>query len=212
MESGAIVINDQPIAAGFYGEGKWLSDYVTPGQPDIMTLYEQVTRGLSSIEDKLVACWDWVANEVKYKNFISAHINIEGKNSYQEDYWQTPSMCAKTHVGNCANKAFLLTSLVRNVLSPSEVYCVLGNLSNGHVSGHAWVEATLNGRDYILESTRDDVPLIEAVEGDRYEPVHYFNDVTVLAMPGRTVLTPFEACYSEWLRDYLNYAYINRRQ
>jgi transglutaminase-like putative cysteine protease len=210
MDPRAIVINDQPVAAGLFGEGHWLSDYVTPEEPDIKVLFERITAQAHSTQEATIACWDWVANEVTYKPFISARIDVEGQTSETQDFWQTPSMCSHTHVGNCANKAFLLTSLVRNALSPEQVHCVLGNLYNGHAAGHAWVEARINGKNYILESTRNDVPLLEVSAAARYEPVHYFNEKTVWAIPGRTVLTPFQACYSSWLRDYLNWSYINK--
>jgi transglutaminase-like putative cysteine protease len=212
MEFGAVPIDDQPIAASFFGEGKWLSDYITPEQPDIQTLYADITRGYTSVEDKAVACWNWVANKVRYKPFVTASINVDGKSSYQGDYWQTPSMCLRTKVGNCANKAFLLTSLLRNEVPETQIYCVLGNLYNGRASGHSWVEITLNGKDYVLEATRNDVPMVESTLVDRYEPVHYFNDKIVMGVPGRTVMQPFHASYSTWLRDYLQWSYINGRK
>jgi len=207
----AIEIDDQPISATFFGEGKWLSDFITPDEPDIVMLHKQLASGIDK-GDAIVSCWDWVANEVKYKNFIQAEIRIEGRTSYQDDFWQSPSVCSKTHVGNCANKAFLLTSLLRNSLGPDEVYCVLGNLYNGHGAGHAWVEAVINGENYIVESTRNDVPMTRAIDTDRYEAVHYFNDQKMYAVPGKTVMTPFQACYSSWLKDYLDFSYINGGQ
>jgi hypothetical protein len=209
MIAGTVPIDDQPISSTFFGEGHWLSDFVTPKQPDILALWDRITGKLPSPETKAVAAWDWVANQVRYKPFIKASIQVEGKSNSQFDYWQSPSMCAKTRVGNCVNKAFLLTSLLRNQFPEADVYCVLGNLHNGEVSGHAWVEATINGEDYILEATRNDVPLLETWKGHRYEPIHYFNDKIMLAVPGRTVMTPFHACYSNWLKDYLDWAYIN---
>jgi transglutaminase-like putative cysteine protease len=201
-------IDDQPISAGFFGEGKWISDYVTPDEPDIIMLYENITKGINEQKDRIVACWDWVANKVRYKPFISAQISVEGIKDSQEDYWQTPSLCSKTQVGNCANKAFLLTSLLRNELRPEQVYAVLGNLYNGKPEGHAWVQVNLGG-EYIVESTRGDVPMVDVSVASRYEPVHYFNDTVVMAVPGRTLMVPFSACYSDWLRDYLNWSYIN---
>ncbi len=204
-----VPIDDQPIAAGFFGEGKWLSDYVTPNQPDIQVLYRQITNGISSLQDKVIACWDYVAGQIRYKPFISAEIKVENTRSIQQDFWQTPSMVSKTRVGNCANKAFLLASLLRQELSPTQVYTVLGNLSNGHEAGHAWVQVNLGGTEYIVEATRNDVPMLDVRKAARYQPVHYFNDQQMLAVPGRTVMTPFEACYSSWLRDYLNWSYIN---
>jgi len=206
-----VPIDDQPIAAGFFGEGRWLSDFVTPNQPDILMLYQQLTQGLRTQEERITACWDFAANEIKYKSFITAEIRVEGIHSVQEDFWQSPSMVSKTHVGNCANKAFLLTSLLRNELSPDQVYCVLGNLRNGHQQGHAWVQTNIGGREYIVEATRNDVPLLDVVNADRYQPVHYFNDQVILAVPGRTVMTPFEACYSSWLKDYIDFHYVNNQ-
>lgn len=202
-------IDDQPMLAGFFGEGKWLSDWVTPDQPDILMLWRQITNGIDTPQERITAAWDWVASQVEYKPFIKATINIEGKQSTQGDYWQTPSLCSLTKRGNCANKAFLLTSLVRNELSPDNVYCVLGNLYNGHKQGHAWVEMLVNGENYILEATRNDTSMVRADAAERYEAVHYFNDTIVTAVPGRTVLFPMSACYSDWLKDYLDYAYIN---
>ena len=206
-----IPIDNQPIAAGFFDEGSWLSDYVTPSQPDILMLWNKLTQDIPAVEDKIVACWDWVAKQVKYKAFIKARITVEGKQSITDDFWQTPSMVTKTHVGNCANKAFLLTSLLRNGLSSEQVYCVLGNLLNGHEQGHAWVQVNLGKGEFVVESTRDDVPMLAVGQALRYQPVHYFNDQQILAVPGRTVIEPYSACYSSWLRDYLNWGYINER-
>ena len=208
----AVVIDNQPISATFFNVGNWLTDFVTPHEPDILTLWEEITKEVVSREDKAIAAWGWVANQVKYKPFIKASMRVEGHTSTQDDFWQKPSMCARTRVGNCANKAFLLASLLRNEFSPDEVHCVLGNLHNGHPEGHAWVELAMGGQDYVMESTRADVPLLETYKAPRYEPVHYLNDSKVLAVPGRTVMTPFGACYSDWLRDYIQWTYINGGQ
>lgn len=209
MESNVVSIDDQPISATFFGEGNWLSDFITPDEPNILMLWAELTDRVNSLEDKIEAAWSWVANEVKYKNFISATINVEGKTSTQDDYWQTPSQCALTKVGNCANKAFLLTSLLRNALGPDQVHTVLGNLLNSHWAGHAWVEANIHGQPFIVEATRNDVPMIPADIAERYQPVHYFNDKVIYAVPGRTVMTPFQACFSSWLKDYLDWTYIH---
>ena len=209
MISNVIAIDNQPVAATFFGAGSWLTDFVTPDNPDVEMLWEDVTKGINGRTERTIAAWDWVANEVKYKPFIRATVSVEGKSSAQADYWQTPAMCMRTHVGNCVNKAFLLTSLLRREYPQNEVYCVLGNLHNGVVSGHAWVEATIDGITYIVESTRNDVPLLEVSKGDRYEPVHYINDKELYAVPGRTVMTPYHNAYSGWLKDYLDWAYIH---
>ena len=168
----AIPIDDQPVAATFFDEAHWLSDFVTPDQPDILTLWQQITRGITNQNDRIIAAWDWVANQVTYKPFIKASIQVEGVASYQEDYWQTPSQVTKTHVGNCANKAFLLASLLRNELGPEQVYTVLGNLYNGHASGHAWVQVNVGNGEFIVEATRNDVPMLPVSSAKRDEAVH----------------------------------------
>jgi len=116
-------------------------------------------------------------------------------------------------VHNCANKSFLLASLLRCEFPPQDVHCILGNLYNGKPGGHAWPQIKLNGVEYIMESTRPDVPpLVLASAADRYEEVHQFNDITVYSVEGKTVMEPFAACYSTWLVDYLDFAYIEGRK
>ena len=208
-----ISIDDQPIESTFFGEGKWLSEFITPGNLEIGSLYDEITKGVTNQEEKIKACWHWVASKVKYKSFIKGKLQIENRVSVQHDLWCDPSTVARIKIGNCANKAFLLTSLLRNELPSSQVYCVLGNLHNGHAGGHAWVECKLNNINYIVESTRPDVhPLVLAAATPRYESVHYFNDECAYAIEGRTVMEPFTACYSTWLKDYLDWGYIEGRK
>ena len=207
-----VPISDQPISSTFFGQGKWLTDFITPGNGDVQKLYQQLTEGKATKEEKATACWHWVASEVRYIPYVKARLQIDGLASIQKDYWAEPSLTLHTRVGNCANKAFLLTSLLRNCMSDKEVQCVLGNLcQNGQCGGHAWVQVYGDGIDYIMESTRSDMPAFVPAEGaDIYEPVVLFNDMGVEAVPGRTLLTPFAAVYVSWLRDYLNWAYIKR--
>jgi len=115
-------------------------------------------------------------------------------------------------VHNCANKAFLLTSLLRRELASDKAYCVLGNLYNGKPGGHAWCQAKLGGIDYILEATRQDVPMVPVALAERYEAVHLFNDEQIFAIEGKTLMLPMTKCYSTWLKDYLNWTYIKSQK
>ena len=207
-----IPVDDQPISANFFGDGRWLSNWVTPEALEVGRLYDQVTHGLANVDDRVYACWEWVAN-TKYKSFICAHINVEGVTSKQEDYWQDPTMMIHTKVGNCANKAFLLTSLLRKEFEAGDCFCVLGNLYNGKPGGHAWTQIRLNGEVYVVESTRPDLqPLVKASIAVRYEPVHFFNDKLAFVETDKTALEPFARCYSTWLVGYLDWAYIEGRK
>lgn len=209
-----VAMDNQPIAAGFFGSGKWLTDYVTPEDLEVKELYNYIISGQPTLEDKLKALRRWVASEVRYKKLITGKIWVEGKSSVQRDLWMSPNMVINTKIGNCANKSFLLASLIRNMLSSSEAYCVLGNLYNGKAGGHAWVEVKMpDGSSYVMESTRLKVPDMVPVENaERYEPVHYFNDKELYAVEGKTVLEPFTMCYSTWLDSYLDWAYIEGRK
>lgn len=205
-----IAMDDQPISSRFFGEGKWLSEFVTPKSLEVNTLHKKLTQNLETLEERVIACWEWVASEVRYKKFITGTLRIENKFEKQTDLWCDPSLTIRTRVGNCANKAFLLTSLLRWELPSDKVFCVLGNLeNNGDSGGHAWCLVKLDGVDYVMESTRPDVPaMIRAEIATRYKAVHLFNDEETYFIEGTTIMEPFTAAYSPWLKDYLDWAYI----
>ncbi len=205
-----IATDDQPISSRFFGEGKWLSEFITPQSLEVTQLHQKLTEQEPTLKDKLIACWSWVASQVKYQKFVTGTLRIGNKVEYQNDLWCDPSLTIRIRVGNCANKAFLLTSLLREDLPADQVYCVLGNLNNnGDSGGHAWCQVSLEGRDYVMESTRPDVPpLIPTDIATKYEAVHLFNDKETYYIEGTTVMEPFTAAYSPWLKDYLDWTYI----
>ena len=209
-----IAIDDQPISATFFGEGKFLTEFITPGNLEVQELHKDIINGIDKLDDRLVALRDWVASNVRYTKFVRGKMWVDGKSSTQNDLWTQPSITSRILVGNCATKSFLLASLVRNELPENSAYCVLGNLYNGKPGGHAWVLVKLNGQEYIMESTRADTPplVLAGPATDRYEAVHLFNDKVTYAIEGRTVLEPFTACFSTWLKDYLDFAYIEGRK
>lgn len=207
-----IEIDDQPISATFFGEGRWLSEFITPEALEVQELYQELTHRLESRESKVQACQHYVG-KMTYKPFISAKMIVEGQVSHNKDAWLSPSLTSRLGIGNCANKSFLLTSLLRNEFGPGEVHTVLGNLYNGKAGGHAWVQVKQGDRVYIVESTRADVQsMVLAAHAPRYEAVHLFNDQVAYAIEGRTAMEPFSLCYSTWLKDYLDFAYIEGRK
>lgn len=206
---GIISMDDQPISATFFDEGRWLTEFITPEALEVQELYKSLTKNIASQVDRVRALHQWVGNEIQYKPFIKAKMWVEGKSSVNTDVWLRPSITRRVKVGNCANKSFLLTSLLRNEFSPAEVHTVLGNLYNGKPGGHAWVQVQIGDRAYIVESTRGDVEvLVLAATTQRYQAVHFFNDKTAWAIEGRTVMEPFSRCFSTWLKDYLDMSYI----
>jgi len=205
-----IQIDDQPIASTFFGEGKWLTGFITPDALEVQRLHTELTEGIDNLDDRLIACWDFVADRVRYVKFVKAKLWVGGKSSVQTDYWQTPGQVIRTRIGNCCNKSFLLASLIRQELPPEQVSVVLGNLcQKGNPGGHAWLELNFNSHPYIMESTRGDMrPMVASEVANIYEPVIYFNDKSVSAIEDRTLLTPFSAVYASWLRDYLDWCFI----
>lgn len=206
--SSAVPIDNQPIDATFFGEARWLTDFITPDSLEVQTLYHHLTDGIPDTIGKITALWQWVASQVRYVKFVRGKIWINGKSAVQRDLWTLPETTIRTRVANCAVKSILLTSLIRNELPASQVYCALGNLYNGKPGGHAWVNLKLDD-DYIVESTMPTAPaMVSSHLAIRYDPVHFFNDEQVLAIEGKTQQVPFTECYSTWLSDYLNWAYI----
>lgn len=205
-----VQIDNQPISSTFFGEGKWLTEFITPDNGDVQRLCKQLFADDDSKENKARSCWQWVSHNVRYVPFVKATLSVEGKSFHQNDFWSAPSLTIHTKVGNCANKAFLLASLLRNFTGKDEVKCVLGNLcQRGKCGGHAWCEIQGVDGSYIMESTREDIPPFIPAEGiSIYEPVIYFNDKEVAAIPDRTLLVPFSAVYADWLSDYLNKSVI----
>lgn len=204
-----VPIDDQPIDATFFGGVRRLTDFITPDALEVVELYNQITENLDNATDRITACWQWVASRVKYVKFVKGKIWVNGKTSVQGDFWSLPELTIRTQVGNCAVKSFLLTSLLRNELPPDQVYCALGNLYNGKPGGHAWVALRHQGEECVMESTQPTAPaMVPASTAKRYEPVHYFNDVQVYAVEGKTQLKPMCSCYSTWLSDYLHWAYM----
>lgn len=208
-----IAIDDQPMDAAFFGEVRRLTDFITPDALEVQNLYTALTKDIDNTIDRITACWKWVASRVKYVEFVRGKIWINGKTAVQNDLWTLPETTIRTRVANCAVSSFLLTSLLRNELSPDQVYCALGNLYNGKPGGHAWCSLKLNGEEYVMEPTTPTVPpMVPASAAKRYEAVHYFNDAEVYAVEGKTQMIPMTACYSAWLSDYLNWAYIESQK
>jgi len=205
----AIPINDQPVSATFFREGRWLTQFITPDAQEIQLLYDKLTKNVIGVKEKATALWKWVASEVKYIKFVKGRAWIANKISTQDDLWLDPTSSIHVKRGNCATKSFLLCSLLRNMLSEDEVFCTLGNLYNGMPGGHAWITCIINSEEYTMESTIPVVPpLVPSHLTQKYEAVHYFNDKRVMAIEGRTQLVPYAEVYSSWLSDYLNWAYI----
>lgn len=175
-----IVADNQPIDARF-GDSVWLTSYITPNNPDVRLKYLELTDGISLTNDKIDALWHYVA-AFKYKAVIPSTLVTPGRRLYQGDTWFFPAESMLLGNLNCANRAFLLTSLIKNELPVrGQVYCVMGALSNNGTGNHAWVQAQIDGRLYILEATITDKAraIIPVSSLDIYRGEVYFDEETV---------------------------------
>ncbi len=208
--SSAIPYDDQPIggsgAATPLHETRLLTSWITPDNPDIQNKYDGLVNGLSSIEDKVIACLRF-ASSSPYVQFVKVTTNVAGRSFTQKDCWLSPAEAMQAPKLNCANKSFLLASLLRQELPPEQVWTVLGNLNTDHQDGHAFVMVELD-RSYILEATNPSTKamLIPLEAATMYEDVIYFNDSEVKVVPERALREPFSACWNciSWLGDYVN--------
>lgn len=203
--SASIPCDDQPILASIMNERRLLTSWITPNSLEVQNKYEQLTSGLESTEDKVKACLKYVS-DIPYVQFVRVSANVAGKTFVQPDTWLQPAEAIFSPRLNCANKTFLLTSLLRQELPAENVWACLGNLNVDSQTGHAICYVRLD-QDYILETTnpgvRDKFIPIEAAT--MYEDVIFFNSEEVRVLPDRKIREPFSACYNcePFLSDYL---------
>ncbi len=201
-----IITDNQPIDARF-GDSVWLTSFLTPDNPDVKLKYLEITDGLISTRDKIDALWSYVA-AFKYKPIIASTLFVGNRKLHQNDTWFFPAEAMLLENLNCANRAFLLASLLKIELPASgQVYCVMGVLSNS--GSHAWVEAQIEGRIFILEATITDKvrAIIPAACLDIYESQVYFDEDKVYTVGGvdaaSVINSRFELKDIPFLENYL---------
>lgn len=172
--------DNQPIDSRF-GDALWLTDLITPNNPDVLLKYQEVTSGIPNAKDKIIALWQYVSR-LPYRETIKAKLSAGGKTVSQKDTWFYPAETVWVRQSNCANKSFLLTSLLKNILPDSgQVYCTLGYVHLENTGAHAWVTLDNVGDTFIIETTQPNLPnpFIRAVSAKAYEDIVYFDDKSV---------------------------------
>ncbi len=199
--------DNQPILASIFNETRLLTSWITPYSLEVQNKYDQITKGLESTEDKVKACLRF-ASDIPYVQFVRVSASVAGKRFVENDCWLLPESALHAPKLNCANKTYLLASLLRQELPAESVWVCLGNLNSDSQDGHAFGYIRLD-RDYILETTnpkvRDKLIPIDTV-GNLYEDIVYVNDIEVRAVPERKIREPFSSCYQclPFLSDYLD--------
>lgn len=208
MPNATLISADNQAVQSRFGTAVWLTDYVTPQNPEVMLTCQAITRNQLDTFQKIRSCWRYIAS-IPYTETVKASLNIEGMARKESDVWLFPAETIKlAPMANCANKSFALASLLRTFLEEDRVYCALGHLHMGNVGAHAWVVARPNGQEYIVESTVSDeaAGLVPVENAPEYRPVIYFNDTVVYTVgegAGDIIQEHFGFCAVPWLGQYL---------
>ena len=200
-----IKADNQPVDTRF-GDAIWITDFITPNNPDVILKYRELTKGLYDPDDIAIALWNYVAN-LPYVPSVSARLIAGGKQFKQHDTWFFPAEAMLVEKSNCANRSFILASLLKNYLTtPGEVYCVVGNLSLDGIGAHAWVQVNRGSRSYIMETTLPNLhfALIPTHLADAYMPKVYFDEKSVYTVDNTvSVAKVLESCFGLCAIDFL---------
>lgn len=175
----------------FAEESHDLRDWITPSSWEVQALHEQL-RG-STPDETLMNCWRWIESHFAYPLTVcgsptdSHELIAFGRLHYlnRYDFWEFPSEAiaqansaakhGKMAYGDCETRAFLMVSVLRNQVSPSEVYAVLGNYYVGwRPAGHAWVRWLADSRWHTVDPTQ---PAGSLAGEANYDTYCIFNDV-----------------------------------
>lgn len=139
--------------------------------------------------------WDWVIRHIAYPFGNPAWNDEHRQQAYwrptwfgraprfvyrQMDYWEYPDEVLRDRVGDCKDSAALLTSMLRWVLSPRQVYMSVGWYhDHRHRHLHSWTTIFLpDGTPLALDTTYSrPLPAHQWVlEAPHYRPLWRAND------------------------------------
>jgi hypothetical protein len=204
-----VKVDNQPINSR-HGDAWWLTDFITVRNPDVLLKYQALTQGISDPLQVITRLWQYVAN-LPYKEIIHSSLSAGGHTAGQPDTWFFPAETIKVRQSNCANKSFLMASLLKNLLpQEGEVFVVLGRYTGDGVGGHAWIQTRFYGQTYYIETTQPRLssPLITPEKATKYQPQLLFDQHAVY-MGGRTLSAVdvlnqrFGVCAQPFLEKYL---------
>ena len=176
----------------FAGEQHDIRDFVTPAQIEVVCLFEQLKS--DDPQQTLLNCWTWVNDNVAYPtDRLGRTVDRQELISFgalhyinSTDFWFFPcEVIARARIarkygrkslGDCDDVAFVLVSVLRNQLSPQDVYCVMGDYFNSQAAGHAWVKCRLDGAWCIVDPT---AKVGTPADPNRYDEFVLFNDMEV---------------------------------
>jgi len=189
------IIDQLIVCKKFAGELHDIRDFVTPKQYEVDELFKQLRRG--SPYDSVAACWEYLNAYVKYPLDVRGRytdkqklISFGGAFTYNQpvDYWMFPcEVVARARdaasknrrtLGDCADVATTMVSLLRNQFESDEIYVVIGIYYPLHkpAGKHAWVKFMLDEEWYYADPT---VIFGDPLNFDLYEEHVLFNDLEI---------------------------------
>lgn len=203
-----VAADDQAIASRF-GESVWLTEFVTPDNPDVLLKFQELTQSISDSWDRVMSCWKYVSR-IPYRKTVRARMVVEGNGVGQQDTWLYPNETIRlAPVANCANKSFLLASLLLNELPHGRVRVVMGHIVFEDINAHAWVEVNPDGVWYLLETTIKDAnqAIMKVAQAEVYEAMLWFDDKEIKTIEAldtnRLLEESFGFCAVPFLQDYV---------
>jgi len=201
----SIPCDDQPVnQATLMTENRYLTSWIMPDSLEIQEKYKKLTGSITNQRERITALWKFV-RDIPYTQFVKSRIQVDGRTFIQNDTWLDPAQALAAGCLNCFNKSVLLTSLLRQELSPDQAFVCLNNVNVDGVDGHAVTYIKLED-DYILETTNPGIknPFLPAATADIYGAVVFFNDNRVSYVPGAQLRQPLGLCCVAWLEEYIN--------
>ncbi len=153
----------------FSDEGERVKLFVTPREPSIIALKDEL------LKESLLNVKDWIA----LRNWVGTNIKYRQDNDIQgvRDYWQFGKETLTLKTGDCEDFSILLCSLLRAAgYSPDDVYVVIGKNQNGY---HAWVKINLEDLGwYNIEPQEDGLATLvgDFLTLSDYQALYEFND------------------------------------
>ncbi len=173
-----------PIKKRFGDEAYDIREFIQPTTYAVESLF---TRLWSQGVRDYLGFFNWVIENVKplsadeeYADYhkLEAFL-LPGRSRPKQvwetyDYWSFPAETLRAGYGDCEDKSFLLTSLLRHFIP--EVYSSVGYFNGG---GHVWTSIKTKNGFMVLETTLDKMPDSIEIEGKEYETIMRFNDEKV---------------------------------
>ena len=201
----SIICQDQPIdSASLMGENRYLTSWIDSSNLEIQQAYKQLTEGIASQTDRIIAVWEFV-RDIPYTAYIKSRVMVDNRVFTSSDVWLDAGQALKAKKLNCMNKSVLLANLLRQELPAENVWVCLNNVNVNGTDGHAVGYLRL-GEDYLLETTNPEIrsPFLQASDMDIYESVIWMNDKEVRCIPNTALREPFSICCVRWLSEYIN--------